>query len=72
MANRAQAKVREYVKAHYPEMRGVRPTIDRKKNGRTVFTFRQERPLPDGAILTQLVRVTADGSGRVVKVTVSR
>ncbi|MFQ5945178.1 MAG: hypothetical protein ACE5NC_02910 [Anaerolineae bacterium] len=72
MAKTAEAKVREYVKARYPEVRGVRPTADRKKNGRTVFTYRIERPLPDGKTLTQVVRVTADASGRVVKATVSR
>ncbi len=72
MTNRAKAEVRKYVKALYPEMRGVRPTVDRGKNGSTVFTYRNERPLPDGETLEQVVRVTADASGRVVKVIASR
>lgn len=72
MAREAETKVREYMKAHYPEMKGVRPQIDRGKDGRTVFTYRNERPLPDGKSLKQVIRVTADASGRVVKVAASR
>lgn len=63
---------KEYVRQHFPEMRETEPTASEPAPGITVFSFRKTFETPDGARLSQTVRVTLDQDGKVIKATSSK
>ena len=68
------SKVRDYVEGRFPELRGVRPTVSAPKQssgGPYIYTFAKKISTPAGH-LSQVVRVTSDEAGAVLKVSVSR
>lgn len=70
-----QAKVRKHVADQFPEMSGVRPTVKSSNHGGKTthrFTFRKALHTAKGGDFQQIVHVTADEEGRVLKVSVSR
>ncbi|HJX37373.1 MAG TPA: hypothetical protein VJ714_02115 [Anaerolineae bacterium] len=70
-----QDKVRKHVADHFPEMSEVKPKVKTtNKGGKTThrFTFRKELRTPKGGDSQQIVHVTTDEEGRVLKVSVSR
>jgi hypothetical protein len=69
------------VRAEFPEMAGVKPTISEKRTGsksrnnsKSVFilTFRKKVPLPGGNHITRTVRVTMGQEGDVIKLSSSK
>jgi hypothetical protein len=65
----------EYLRDHFPDMKGVRPSVSSRKSGgqtRYRFTFRKALRSSDGERFRQIVNVTTDEEGNVVKVSVSR
>lgn len=72
---KCRAKVRKYVREHFPDMGGVRPSVSSGKSGgklRHRFTYRRGLQASGGQSLKQIVHLTADEDGNVVKVSVSR
>jgi len=70
-----QAKVRKHIAEHFPEMRGVRARVrSTNHGGKTThrFTFQKALPTPKGGDFQQIVHVTTDEEGCVLKVSVSR
>lgn len=66
------AAAREVVRARFPELAAVEPSVSRVADGAAVFGFRGSFRAADGAALVRLVRVTVDARGNVVKVSSSR
>jgi hypothetical protein len=61
----------DHVYAAFPEMRGARPTV--RQNGPTrTFIFAKTLGAGGSPALQQVVKVTVDGQGRIVKVVASR
>ena len=74
------AKAKKLVRAEFPEMTGVEPTISPQKasnkrgtdNPIVVLTFKKSISLQDGGHLTRAVRVTMDQTGEVIKLSSSK
>lgn len=74
-SKKCRTKVRKYVRDHFPDMTGVKPTVSsRERAGRMRhrFTFRKALRSSDGERFHQIAHVTADEEGKVLKITVSR
>lgn len=67
----AEEKVKRYVYERFPELTGVRPQASSSRS-RYIYTFKKRLPLPGGGTILQVVRVTADEKGEILKVSVSR
>jgi hypothetical protein len=70
-----RAKVRKYIEDRFPEMATVRPRVtSNNRDGKTRhrFTFRKALRSPNGGQFQQIVHLTADEDGKVLKVSVSR
>lgn len=68
------SRVRQYVEGRFPELKGVRPTLSAPKQGTSgpyLYTFAKNVSTPAGK-LSQVVRVTSDEFGEILKVSVSR
>jgi len=65
-------RAKEYVRHHYPEVADDEPTAAQPAPGITVFTFRKAFSTPDGAKLSQVVRVTLAEDGTVLKAVSSK
>ncbi len=65
-------RVRAQVARRYPDLAAVTPSVQRA-GPNWVYTFRHRQPLaPGGPELSQVVRVTVDADGRIVKLVASR
>jgi len=70
-----KGRVQKHIKDHFPEMAGVRPTVktsNRAGETRHRFTFRKTLRSQNKGQFQQLVHLTADAEGKVLKVSVSR
>lgn len=70
-----RVKVQEYVRKHFPDMKGVKPSVSSRKHGdqmRHRFTFRKTLQSSDGGRFQQILHLTTDAGGEVLKVSVSR
>jgi hypothetical protein len=68
-------KVQKYIEDRFPEMGTVRPRVttdNRDGKTRHRFTFRKALRSPNGGRFQQIVHLTVDEEGRVLKVSVSR
>jgi hypothetical protein len=62
----------DHVYRKYPLLAGVRPAVQSAGPNR-VYTFAKDVPTsPGGPSLRQIVRVTVDAAGKIVKVVASR
>ncbi len=59
-----------YVK--HPEMRGVKPKISKRDDNHFLMLFKQTKKTSTGMDLTEIVRVTVDEQGKVLKTSSSR
>ena len=66
------AAARAVVRARFPELAAVEPSVSHQADGGAVFAFRGRFRAADGVELMRLVRVTVDDRGNVVKVSASR
>jgi hypothetical protein len=72
---KCRAQVRKYVQHHFPGMKGVKPSVSSRNHAGRVehrFTFRKALRSSDGERFQQIVHLTTDEEGNVVKVSVSR
>jgi hypothetical protein len=70
-----RAKVQQYVSRRFPDMRGVKPTVSVDTQEESVkyrFTFRKTLKASNGGSFKQIVHVTTDAEGKVLKVSASR
>jgi len=70
-----RTKARKHLKEHFPEMADVRPRVTSTNHGGHVrhrFTFRKALRSSNGERFQQIVHLTTDEEGQVVKVAVSR
>jgi hypothetical protein len=70
-----RGKAQKYVEDRFPDMARVRPrvttdNVDGKIRHR--FTFRKALRSPNGGQFQQIIRLTTDEEGKVLKVSVSR
>ena len=75
MEREAVERVSREVVRTYPEMRDVKPSIRREAQTAQelyVLTFKGKVALPGGRQLNRIVRATADGRGRIVRLSSSR
>jgi hypothetical protein len=70
-----QAKVRKHIVDHFPEMADVTPKVQTSNHGGKPthrFTFKKALRAPKGGVFRQVVHVTTDDEGHVLKISVSR
>ncbi len=70
-------QVSRHVAKKFPEMVGVQPTIRRQGNSSSddpsfVLTYKGKAELPGGREISRIVRVVADESGRVIRMSTSK
>jgi hypothetical protein len=68
-------KVSRQVVRTFPEMDGVAPTVRTQPGGdaeQYLLTYKGKAALPGGKSLTRIVRVVADGRGRILRISTSR
>ncbi len=70
-----RTRVQKHVKKHFPEMAGVKPkvsSVNHEGQTRHRFTYRKALSSSNGQKFLQVVHLTTDEEGRVLKVAVSR
>ena len=72
---KCRKRVQKHLRDEFPEMAGVRPKVTTSNHGgekRHRFTFRKALNTPNGGKFRQIVHLTSDEEGKVLKVSVSR
>ncbi len=77
MNREAINKVSQKVSKQFPEMKSVRPTVrseSKSNNGKQKFslTYKGKANLPNGRTISRIVRVVADESGKVIRMSTSK
>jgi hypothetical protein len=71
------ARISRQIAKTFPEVAGVNPTIRRQQapgndGEQYLLTFKGKAALPGGRTLSRIVRVVADASGRILRISTSR
>ncbi len=69
------ARVKKYIRGHFPDMSSVKPSVSSRKHGGHLmhrFTFRRKLKSSDGGRFRQTVHVVTDEEGNVTKVNASK
>lgn len=72
---KCRSRVQKHLKDHFPEMSSVRPkvtTSNHSGRARHHFTYRKALRSTNGVRFQQIVHLTSDDDGKVLKVSVSR
>jgi hypothetical protein len=72
---KCRARVQKYVQDHFPSMKGVKPSVSSRNHAGRVehrFKFRKALRSSGAESFQQIVHLTTDEEGNVVKVSVSR
>jgi hypothetical protein len=76
MEERAIKKVTRKVIRQFPEMKGAQPTVRRRsgsgKKQHFELTYKGKVEVPGGRTLRRVVRVVADDSGSVIRMSTSK
>ena len=77
MDERTIENISKQVGKRFPEITSKNPTVKTQKSGkgeeaRYVLTYKGRTQLPNGREMKQVVRVVADGSGRILKMSASK
>lgn len=75
MDREAVERVTREVARTYPEMRDVKPTVRRETQAAQELyqlTYKAKVTVPGGKQMSRIVRVSADGRGRIVRISTSR
>ncbi len=70
-----RTRVQKHLEEHFPEMASVKPRVSSTNRGgqmRHRFTYRKALSSSNGEKFQQVVHLTTDEEGRVLKVAVSR
>jgi len=69
-------RIAHHVSRSFPEMNGVRPSVRQQggKNGNAQYLliFKGKSSLPGGRTMNRIVRVVADESGNIIRMSTSR
>jgi hypothetical protein len=68
-------KIEKTIYRQFPEVAGKRPKVTQQKSARSsnyLLTFNGRAEGPGGRIILRTVRVVADDSGKILKVSTSR
>jgi hypothetical protein len=74
-SSQCRRRVNKHIKDHFPEMAGMRPKVTSSQHGgetRFRFTYRKTLRSGNGQKFQQIVHLTTDDGGKVLKVSVSR
>jgi hypothetical protein len=74
-SKKCRAKVQRYFRGHFPTMKEVKPSVSSRRYSGQVrhrFTFRKSLRPSGGGSFQQIVHITADEQGNVIKVNVSK
>ena len=55
----------------FPEVNGTRPTMSDRPDGQVLLVFKGTAQTADGHTIARIVRVVADQTGKVIKITTS-
>lgn len=72
---KCKSRVQKHIRKHFPKLATVKPRITSRKYGgqtRHHFTFRKALVSSDGKKFKQVIRLTTDEEGKVLKTTTSR
>ncbi len=75
MDSKAVRRVTAEVCRRFPEMKGCRPGVKRRRNGKGEqfeLTYKGAVSLPGGRKMTRVVRVVATPEGRVMRMSTSK
>ncbi|NIN68184.1 MAG: hypothetical protein GTO63_26440 [Anaerolineae bacterium] len=70
-----RTRAQKHLEKHFPEMASVKPRVSSTNRGgqaRHRFTYRKALSSPNGEKFQQIVHLTTNEEGRVLKVAVSR
>lgn len=68
----AVEKVCQQVSQKFPALRGIRPRISSYEGNKFLLVFQTSSRTVSGHELTQLIRVVADESGKIIKLSTSK
>ncbi len=78
MENKTIQRVSTQVYKQFPEVKGVQPKIRRQPQSRQapdgsfLLTYTTHVPLPNGKELPRSIRVVADETGKIIKISTSK
>jgi hypothetical protein len=79
MDDRQLKSISSQVSRKFPEVSGVKPNVKRQSSSKTksspstyLITYRGKSKAADGKSITRIVRVTANDSGKIIKISTSR
>jgi hypothetical protein len=79
MKDKSVKSISSKISHQFPEVAGSQPKIRRQSNKNAkssnptyLLTYRGKGKTADGKSITRIVRVTADDTGKIIKVTTSR
>jgi hypothetical protein len=73
MDAKAVKRVTSQVSRQFPELKGARPGVKRRRGGEQFeLTYKAAVKLPGGRKMTRVVRVVATADGRVVRMSTSK
>ena len=79
MDDRQLKSISSQVSRKFPEVAGAKPQVKRQSNQKTksspatyLITYRGKSKTADGKSITRIVRVTANESGKIIKMSTSR
>ena len=72
MREQAKTKVNQSVYRQFPDLTGKQPSIMSRPDGDFLLTYRTSVTLENGRRLERVVRVVANETGRIKKLTTSR
>jgi hypothetical protein len=76
MDQNIKQRIARHVSRSFPEMDGVRPSVrqqgDKNGNGQYLLIFKGKSTLPGGETMNRIVRVVADESGKIIRMSTSR
>lgn len=71
MNNAAKDKVSRHVERKFPELKGARPSIQ-PQSPNFLLIYKGKVELPGGKRMDRIVRVVADESGKIIRLSTSR
>lgn len=76
MNNAAKSKVNRHVERKFPELKGARPSVKRQGSSSDqpnyLLVYKGKAELPGGKTMDRIVRVVADESGKIIRLSTSR
>lgn len=79
MNDRQLRSISSHVSRKFPEVSGARPNVKRQSKSKSksspstyLITYRGKSKAADGKSITRIVRVTANDSGKILKISTSR